>query len=385
MFLALLLLVVPTATKQDLFVSGEQGYALMRIPGIIATAKGTLLAYAEARKSASGDWGATDVVLRRSTDGGGTWSPLRVISRVPHGQTKNQVALEHKIGREGEITCNNPLAIADRDGSVHFIYTVENERVFYLRSQDDGISFGEPTEITAVFEGYRPHYAWRVVAPGPGHGIQLRSGRLLGAFWMSTGTGGHGHRPSVVATIYSDNGGRTWQRGEIALRHGDTIVNPSETVLAELLDGRVLLNARTESHAHRRVISTSRDGTGGWSEPAFHEQLLEPVCMASLARHGKFLLFVNPDNLRREDGRETPGSNRDRRNLTIQVSGDEGKTWGWKRVIEEGFSAYSDLAVLPDGTICVLYERGAQGVNHFQPAALTLARFPLSWAIESVR
>lgn len=357
----------------DVFLAGKEGYKLFRIPGLVITARGTIIAYGEARRSDQTDWGGTDVVMRRSRDGV-TWTPFRILSDVPGPHRKNPVAIEQKLGREGEITRNNPVAIASRDGLLHFVFTIENERAFYRLSGDDGMTFTPPVEITSVFEGYRPGYFWRVFAPGPGHGIELKSGRLLIPFWMSTSEGGHGHRPSVVATIYSDDKGKTWKRGEIAVPNNETIINPSETALAELRDGRVLLNARSESKANRRLVAVSPDGATRWSAPSFVDALPEPICMAGLTTHAGRMYFTNPDNLSRADGKEAPGAGRDRKNLSLRVSDNDGKTWRVARVIEPGYSGYSDVAVNPKGEVFVFYERGAAGVNHFQPAALTLAR-----------
>ena len=109
--------------------------------------------------------------------------------------------------------------------------------------------------------------------------------------------------------------------------------------------------------------------------------------MASLCRlseKGKHdrdrLLFANPDNLLRFGKPAKPGTMRDRKNLTVKLSYDEGKTWPVARVLEPGTSAYSDLAVGPDGTIYCLYERGStDGKDHFATRTLTLARFNLEW------
>lgn len=111
--------------KTDLFEAGQAGYALYRIPGLIATPKGTLLAYCEARKNASGDWGQIDLMLRRSTDGGQSWeAPRRLVE--PPAVPKNPVAAAQGLGKAGEVTLNNPVAIADRKtGAVHFLYCVE--------------------------------------------------------------------------------------------------------------------------------------------------------------------------------------------------------------------------------------------------------------------
>src|SRR3954469_12480815 len=98
----------PMPVKTDLFEANTGGYAHYRIPGIVATPKGTLLAYCEARKSARGDWGIIDVFLRRSTDGGKTWDPARKIVTPPRGVAKNPVALRQKLARDDEVTVNNP-------------------------------------------------------------------------------------------------------------------------------------------------------------------------------------------------------------------------------------------------------------------------------------
>ena len=86
----------PLLEKTDLFTAGTAGYALYRIPGVVVTAKGTLLAYCEARKSASGDWGTIDVLMRRSTDGGKTWSEARRIVTPPADAKPNPLAVELK-------------------------------------------------------------------------------------------------------------------------------------------------------------------------------------------------------------------------------------------------------------------------------------------------
>lgn len=376
----------PTFEKVDVFTAGTGGYAHYRIPGIVVTAKGTVLAYSEARKTTRGDWGTIRIFLRRSTDGGKTWSPAQDIANVDGPYAKNPVALAQNLATPDEITYNNPVAIADRkNNTIHFLFCLEYMRAFYMRSTDDGVTFSKPVEITSTFDRFRPEYDWKVLATGPGHGIQLRSGRLLVPVWLSTGTGGHAHRPSVTATIYSDDNGATWQRGAIAVPNTTEWVYPNETAAAELSDGRVLLNVRTESPDHRRLLLMSADGIAGWSAPRFHAQLLEPICfgsMVELSSKPSRLLFVNPDNLARADGKETPGLSRDRRNLTVKLSYDDAATWPVNRVIEPGYSGYADLAVARDGTILCFFERGAPGDNRFQSRFLTLARFNLEWLTE---
>lgn len=366
----------PRIAKMDLFESGTGGYAHYRIPGIVATPAGSLLAYCEARKESKSDWGRIDLMIRRSDDGGKTWSPPSKLAEPPPGATKNPVALAQGLGKPGEITMNNPVAIADRrSGAIHILYCVEYARCFAMRSDDDGRTFSAPVEITPTFDRFRPEYDWKVLATGPGHGIQLENGRLLVPVWLSTGTGGHAHRPSCVATIYSDDGGKTWERGEIAANNPEP-ANPNETAAVQLADGQVMLNIRHESRPHGRAIAISPDGAGRWSPVRFDESLPEPVCFGSLVRYSKRpesdrdrILFVNPHN----------PTGRERRNLTVKLSEDDGQSWPVMRAIEPGPSAYADLAVAADGTISCFYERGAIGGAAPKPPALCLARFPLEW------
>lgn len=373
--------------KIDLFRAGEEGYALYRIPGIVVTARGTVLAYCEARRTGKSDWDTIDLMLRRSTDGGRTWSPRRKLADVPGPKTKNPVALAKNLASAEDVTYNNPVAIAGRDGAVHFLFCLEYARCFYQRSDDDGVTWSPPREITSAFDAFRSEYDWKVLATGPGHGIPLRGGRLLVPVWLSTGTGGHAHRPSVTSVIYSDDHGATWQRGEIAVPDTPEWIFPNETVAVELADGRVMLNVRSESKANRRLVTTSADGATGWSRPRFDEALLEPICMGSLVRLSALpeatrnrLLFVNPHNLSRADGKEAPGSKGDRKNVSLKLSYDEGETWPVNKVLEPGFSGYSDLAVLSDGTALCFYERGStDGKDIHKTGLLTVARFDVEW------
>jgi len=377
----------PFLDKVDVFEAGKEGYALYRIPGIVTTKRGTVLAYCEARKSDRGDWGTIDILLRRSTDGGKTWGARTNIAHVTGPRSKNPVALAQKLATPGEVTYNNPVAIPDSNGAVHFLFCLEYARCFYLRTDDDGVTFSKPVEITAAFDKFRPEYDWKVLATGPGHGIQLKTGRLVVPVWLSLGTGGHAHRPSVTSVIYSDDLGRTWVRGEIAgPNEGDWSI-PNETCAVQLADGRVLLNMRTESKANRRLLTTSRDGATGWSKPQFHDQLLEPICMAGMVRLSEApasdkhrLLFSNPHNLDRADGKAAPGKGRDRKNVSVKLSYDESARWPVSKTVEPGFSGYSDLAVANDGTILLFYERGStDGKDIYRTGSLTIARFNLEW------
>ena len=370
----------PFLQKTNLFEEEKDGFCSYRIPGIIVTAKGSVLAYCEARKYSSADRGEIEIHLRRSIDGGRTWSPPKQVAhlglRLPRNPHMPEDKKKKDMGGPNEQTVNNPVAIADRDGTVHLLYCVEYMRCFHIRSDDDGVSWSTPVEITSAFDQFRPELDWQVIATGPGHAIQLKSGRLVAPFWMTTYEKQAKLR-HAVGVIYSDNGGRTWQRGDIAIRNG------GEPNIAELADGRVLVTARNSDPRNRRMAAFSPDGVTGWLQPEFIEDLLEPGCMAGLVSHPgtaekrkPFLLFSNPDT--------TKHDHKDRVNVTIKLSEDGGRTWPVSKLLQSGPSAYSDLAVLPDGTILCFYESGTPeaALKHRRPWAyshITLARFNLEW------
>lgn len=357
--------------KIRVFDSVEHGYASTRDPALCLTAKGTLLAFCEARFDGPGDWASIDLLARRSTDGGRTWSAPRVV-----------------IPREKGKPIGNIVPIVERDGRLHLIYHLNYERAFVLHSTDDGLTWSQPRDITAAFDAFRPEYDWKVIASGPGHGVQLRNGRLLVGVWLcqpNPDIPGGQHRPSVVATVFSDDHGQTWQRGDIVARHNDVVVNPSENHPVELEDGRVLLDVRNESGPHRRLFAYSPDGATRWTKPAFHPQLYEPTCNASIHRlswkkeSGKSrLLFCNPDS-ETDTAYVARNHFRKRINLAMRLSYDEGKTWPIKKTIEPGRTGYCDIATGPDGTVYVLYEAGEGHNSGTVPASLYLARFGLDW------
>lgn len=373
--LAMPLIAQTAPYKVTVFEGETAGYRGYRIPALVMTPKGTLLAFCAARKEL-GDWADIDIALRRSTDGGKTWSPMRIIAD------------------RGTMTVDNPVPIVDRrTGAVHFLFQVNYAQLYYMRSDDDGLTFSAPVDITEAAHDFRrgwasdkskTQYGWNVVAPGPGHGIQLANGRLLSTIWMSPN---YRHRPSATAIIYSDDGGKTWKAG--ALIPSGKLVNPSEHVALELADGRVMTNQRSESEEHRRALAFSADGISDWTTPEFHEALFEPVCMASLIRVSaqpkqkrNRIMFANPDSRPGNADFSKENNMRSRDDLRLRLSYDEGKTWPVVKLLQEGGTGYSDMAVGPDGAMYALYEHvvpgGAQGSKH----NIALARFTLEWLTE---
>ena len=362
----------PMLEKVEVFPAGLNGIARYRIPGIVVTQKGTVLAYAEARKNSSSDWGEIEVHLRRSTNGGKTWEPSQHIAH--RGARLEGNPHKKNGGGETEQTVNNPVAIVDREtGAIEFLYCINYARCFTMRSTDDGLTWSKPVDVTATFEPFRKHYDWKVIATGPGHGIQLKSGRLVVPIWLAYGKEGD-HAPSAAATIYSDDHGKTWLAGDLAVPNQGEYGNPNETMLAELSDGRVMLITRSVSKANRKIITTSPNGATGWTPPVFHDQLWEPICMSSITAHPLqpgVLLYSNPHTLKLgKDGKEDPAGRGKRENLSIKLSRDDGKTWPVSKTLDAGPSAYSDLAVLPDGTVLCLWESKSD---------IQCARFNLDW------
>ncbi|MDB6167578.1 MAG: nedA [Verrucomicrobia bacterium] len=376
--------------QADLFVHDEAGYATYRIPALVVTPQQTVLVACEGRKNNSDDWGRIDLLVRRSIDGGRTWEPLRRLvaqEDLPADLVHNTAAAAAVAGGvPSGFTLNNPTWVACvATGTTHFLYCAEYFRCFIITSRDGGATFSSAREITGTFEAFRRRdgYAWKVIAPGPGHGIELQSGRLVVPVWLSTSTGGHPHRPSVCATIFSDDQGTTWHAGAIVAGIADQMPNASEATLAEVAPGKVMINIRSDSPRNRRVVAWSPDGATGWSKPEFDEALLEPVCMAgSVAIRGGqaaqgVLLFSNPASMERNPLTAVGSAGRARQNLTVRASRDGGRSWSASRVLESGPSAYSDLAVATDGTVFCFYERGRLAPYE----KMTLARFPISWML----
>lgn len=354
----------PFIHKESIESCNTKGYKTYRIPGIVVTAKDTILAYYEAR-TADDDWGKSDIFLRRKPSGTNIWEEHRQIVCAESGQT-----------------VHNPVMIVeDSNDRIHFLYNTDYNRCFYKTSSNDGVTWSDAQEITEVFEGFRREYDWNVIAVGPGHGIQLKSGRLFVPVWLSNG--GLRKRPSVLSCIYSDNGGNTWERGEI-IWDKDGLINPNETCAVELDKGAVLLNIRHETNKSNpqeqfRAVSVSLDGKTNWSKPRFDYCLIDPICMDSILRftwpdiHSKSrIIFSNCAAARQENGKG-------RVNLTVRLSTDECKTWSYSKIIEAR-SGYSDLAVSCDKRkIYCIYENDWSGERGFNIKNLTVATMNIEW------
>jgi sialidase-1 len=309
---------------------------------------GTILAFCEARKNIAYDWGEIHVGLRRSTDNGASWTKIQIVAS------------------NGEDTAGNPCVVVDRDtGAVWLMYCRNNNSVYVCKSEDNGVSWSKPREITLdVKLG-----GWTWYGTGPGHGIQLKNGRLVIPSY-------HGedvrHHPIYTRshTVYSDDHGETWKVG------GVLGAGSSECEAAEMNSGSLYMTMRNGDGEFKvRLASTSLDGGDNWSEIVEVEDILDPGCMGSVAT------LPDSDNYSNEMLLICcPASTTRRQNLTLRGSYDSGVTWPVSTVLFPGFAGYSDLATGPDNIIYCMYERG----TNLYTDRIVLAEFNREW-LESIR
>lgn len=350
----------PALELSDVFVSGEGGYHTYRIPAMVVSTHGTVLAFCEGRKNSRSDTGNIDLLLRRSTDNGRTWSATQI------------------VWSDAENTCGNPTPVVDETTGVVWLLMTWNSgaegeekighgtskntrRVFVTKSADDGVTWSRPIEITADVKKAN----WRWYATGPGNGIQLTRGSRKGRLVIPCNHNEPDGAKIVTRShvIFSDDHGKTWHLGGVE----DKLTN--ESAVVELANGSLLQNMRSYAKQNRRAVATSEDFGATWSPVTLDKALIEPVCQASLLRctwptksQKSRILFSNPASVKRE-------------NLTVRLSYDECATWPVSKTIYSGPSAYSSLAILSDQSVACLFERGEK--NAYEK--ISLARFPLSW------
>ena len=237
------------------FQSQTDGYHTYRIPAIVRTPSGVLLAFCEGRKTGSGDAGDIDLLMKTSRDNGQMWSDQVVI---------------HEEGGDAPITIGNPCPIVDaKTGKVILVFSANNQRAFIMESKDEGKTWTKPRELTESFRTFP--FPWKRLGTGPVNGIQTRSNRLVVPVWLNDKIG-ENYRS---ASIYSDDHGVTWQAGGIV---PPTLVDANECVIAVLPSGRLYMSLRTKDPRKRRGVSWSDDEGETWSEAQVVEALLDPIC-----------------------------------------------------------------------------------------------------------
>ena len=324
------------APVEELFVgtggpSREYGKAAAyRIPALAISKKGTILAFCEARRFDGRDIGDNDAVVKRSEDNGKTWGP------------------EILIWDDGANSINNPTPVVDpKTGRIwlflgHWRGGAATQHLTY--SDDDGKTWSKLKEMTKILrEQFKP--GRNICMPGPGAGIVLERGKNAGRLVipMNYTVGAPDWKAGVV---YSDDGGASWKPGGCLLT---SVLG--EARCAELCDGSVMFNGRTGKK--KRCLAILGDGgTQDTKEAWFADDLPDPGCQGAIVRHswpkdGKpgILLYSGPASLTA------------RAHGTLCASYDDGKTWPWKKEYYEGGSGYSDIAVLADGRVAILFEK----------------------------
>ncbi|HTJ31755.1 MAG TPA: exo-alpha-sialidase [Dactylosporangium sp.] len=337
------------------------------VHGLVVLPDDTVIAATEGRYEVC-DAGPRDLLIRRSTDGGRTWSPTQTVVPSVDGQS-----------------WGNPTFVADRITRELFLFYMLSERLpentscsgdsgdlFVVSSTDGGQTWGAPRSLSGLFDQFP--YDWALHGPGPGHGIQLDTGRLLLNVAHRRVIVGNtvAQRYYGVACIYSDDHGRTWQAtGEVPVSV-DYPINEARVVQRD--DGSILINGRAASGGNRqRIVSVSYDRGLTWAPPKLDGSTgVFNAVDGSLVRYSggpgshdvNRLLFSRPDSPMRW-------------NMTVSVSYDEGYSLRYSRVVNANRSYYSDLAHLSDGTIVLLY--GCDGDIASSPRRVAVARFNLQW------
>jgi len=330
------------AEPQDLFKSGDMGYHTYRIPSIVTTKEGTLLAFAEGRVKGGGDTGDINLVMRRSEDGGHSWSPIKVIWDI------------------NKDVCGNPCPVVLDNGDILLLITWNSGREpehlikkghskfgrvpYMMKSTDDGQTWSKAIDISAMADKKE----WMWYATGPGNGIQLKHGKYKGRIVVpcanSTVKGGYDSH-----VIYSDDYGKTWKYSH------DIGKGSNESTVVELRDGTLVFNTRQQSNKSGfRGQAISKDGGKTWTNYTNKTALREPTCQASfISYNDDILLFLNPQGKGRSDG-------------ALQISKDGAKTWNKLMDLPKGGFAYSSMTILANGDLAVFYETSGYKRIHFR-------------------
>ena len=335
------------------YTHGTEGYHTFRIPSLLQTKSGTLLAWCEGRKTSGSDHGNIDLVLKHSADCGNSWSPSRLV---------------YEEGGDKQITIGNPCPVVDQTTDrIWMPFCRNNDDVLVTFSDDDGRTWSTPIEITDDVKAND----WIWYATGPGVGIQLQYGPHAGRMVIPCDHSiqHHGKRVMVSHVFYSDDHGQSWTVG------GSLDIHTDECQVAELADGTLMLNARNywgrnglrPDRGGKRAVAYSKDGGDTWSMLEFDDTLIEPICQASLLSYPvkpRHLLFSNP------------ASQTSRHKMTVRLSRDHGRTWPVSKLLHGGPAAYSSLVVLSDNSIGCLYEAGDEGGKRNR---ISFASFSLKW------
>ncbi len=344
------------AQSKAVFVSGTEGYKTFRIPAIVKAKNGDLLAFCEGRVHGGADFGDIKIVLKRSSDGGKTWSPLQVVASNDSLQAGNPAPVVDLTDRrfpQGRIflfyNTGNGSEMEIRKGKGH-------RNVLFKTSIDNGKTWSDSTDITVqVNRINQPQINplwnfkedWRSYANTPGHALQFQYGKYKGRIYIaanhSSGDPKPGLRDYHAHGFYTDDHGATFRLSEAVPFDGS-----NESTAAQLTNNNLVMNSRNQVGKYR-IVSLSKDGGESWNKTFVDHNLPDPICEGSLLNIGtkkrkSVLAFCNNDSKESRDS------------LTLRISFDEGKTWKKKILIEPKNTGYSDIVKISSKEIGVLYE-----------------------------
>ena len=346
--------------QSPLFVAGTNDYHTYRIPSLLQGKK-ALLAFCEARRDSRADSGQIDLAMKRSLDGGQSWQPLTILAREEGISSSNPCPVYDRVtGIIWLPFCKNPA----HDDEPAIVQGRSQRTVWLMKSEDDGVTWSEPVDISSQVK----RATWTWYATGPGHGIQLRTGRLIIPCNHAVGINFERNDPHHAHVFYSDDHGQSWQLG------GSAPEGSNECQALELADGSLYLNCRNFNGTGKRGVAKSWNGGESFDKFYWDAALTEAMsedddvlpepaaCQASILRVNDAVIFCNPAGFKRD-------------HLSLRLSYDQANSWPITKVLCKGPSAYSDLALLPDKTIACLYEAGK--THPYE--SLMLARFDLNW------
>ena len=353
--------------RTPLFEMGEEGSKFYRIPALVKAADGALVAVADKRGDALGDLpNIITIVSKRSTDGGKTWSDMSIVAK---GDTVAKCGYGDAVVIADEVKGNLVAVFSGNNGLWHSNAS-SLIRTYTSTSTDGGKTWGEVIDITdQVYGGVYGEGTRHGLFTGSGSGVQLKHGKYAGRLMLVVAARNDASWGGTLSNyaVYSDDGGKTWQVSKNA-----ACTNGDEAKVVELANGNVLMSIRNRAKGHR-LFSISTDGGETWGEPKLNETILDPACNGDIVAYtykGKNLLLHS-----------LPASPTTREKVTVYVSEDNGETWTPKRCIYPGYSAYSSLQVLDDGTIGIIVEEGKWdgGLPGEDGFNLGYYRFNLPW------
>lgn len=352
-----------------LFNMGDYDSQYWRIPALVTAADNSLVAVVDKRGSSLGDLPNTiSIMSRRSTDNGKNWSEPVVVAQGGNGKTYGDpaVVLDKKTG--------NLICMFVGDQGLWNATPYNRQGIYVSKSTDNGVSWSEPVAITD--QVYANHSGWYAGFAGSGHGLCLKDGRLM--FVLAIRATSATEVPLHNYAIYSDDGGDNWT---LSTNAATTVGDEAKVV--ELEDGDILMSIRNPSKGNR-IFCKSTDRGQTWGKAYFETELKDPACNGDIIRYS-----YSTDEGSEGKSRllhSLPESTTTRENVTVYLSEDDGETWPIKKRLVDGYSAYSSLTVLPDGTIGALVEEGKwdsnlPGEDGFQ---LVFYRFTMDWLTSDV-